>query len=196
MRVREEDELSSWKSVRSGMPQWSVLGPTLFVIFINDMPDVVSSMCQLFADDAKIFRSIKSLDDNKALQDDINNLTEWSARWQLPFNVTKCKSLHIGKRNNKYVYEINGQQPEQVNEEKDLGVLIDDELKFHKHTAAAIKKANGILGIIRRSFALLNSVTLPLLYKSLVRPHLEYGNVVWEPYFKEDIKAVKEYRGR
>ena len=73
-----EDELSSWKSVRSGMPQGSVRGPTLFVIFINDMPDVVRSMCQLFADDAKIFRSIKSLDDNKVLQGDINKLTEWS----------------------------------------------------------------------------------------------------------------------
>ena len=97
-RVRVEAELSSWKSVRSGMPQGSVLGPTLFVIFINDMPDVVRSMCQLFADDAKIFRSIKSLDDNKALQDDINNLTEWSARWQLPLNVTKCKSLHMFMR--------------------------------------------------------------------------------------------------
>ena len=61
------------------MPQEFVLGPTLFVIFINDMPDVVRSMCQHFADDAKIFRSIKSLDDNKALQDNINNLTEWLA---------------------------------------------------------------------------------------------------------------------
>ena len=190
-RVQVEDELSSWKSVRSGMSEGSVLGPTLFVIFINDMPDVVRSMCKLFADDAKILRSIKSLDDNKALPDDINNLTEWSARWQLPFNVTKCKSLHIGKRNNKYVYEMNGQQLEQINVEKDLGVLIDDEMKCHKHTAAAIKEANGILGIIRKSFALLHSVTLPLLYKSLVRPHLEYGNVVWGPYFKEDIKAAE-----
>ena len=86
---------------------------------------------------------------------------------------------------------MNGQQLEQVNDEKDLGVLIDDALKFHKHTAAAIKKANGILGIIRKSFALHGSVTLPLLYKSLVRPHLEYGNVVWGPYVKEDVKAVE-----
>ena len=122
-RVRVEDELSSWKSVRSRMPQRAVLGPTLFVI--NVMPDVVRSMCQLFADDAKIFRSIKSLNDNKAIQDNINNLTEWSARSQLPFNVTKCKSLHIGKRNNKSVYEMNGQQLEQVNDEKDLPRCVD-----------------------------------------------------------------------
>ena len=111
------------------MPQGSVFGPTLFIIFINDMPDVVRSMCQLFADDAKIFGSIKTLDDNKALQADINNLTEWSTHWQLLFNVTKCKSLHIGKQNNKYVYAMNRQQLQQVNKEKDLGVLIDDELK-------------------------------------------------------------------
>ena len=77
------------------------------------------------------------------------------------------------------------QQLEEVTAEKDLGVLIDDELKF------IIKKANGILRIIRKSFALLDSINLPLLYKSLVRPHLEYGNVVWGPYFKEDVKAVE-----
>ena len=85
---------------------------------------------------------------------------------------------------------MKGQQLEQVNDEKDLGVLIDGELKFHKHTAATIKKVNGILVIIRKSFALLDSVTLPLLYKSLVRPHLEYGN------FKEDIKAVERVQRR
>ena len=195
-RVRVEEELSSWKSVKSGIPQGSVLGPTLFVIFINDMPDVINSMCQLFADDAKIFSSVKSLDDNKTLQDDINKLTEWSARWQLPFNIAKCKSLHIGKSNNKYVYEMNGQRLEQVTEEKDLGVLIDNELKFHKQTATAIKKANGVLGLIKKSFALLDSVTLTLLYKTLVRPHLEYGNVVWGPYFMEDIKAVERVQRR
>ena len=70
------DELSSWKPVRS------VLGPTLFIIFINDMPDVISSMCQLFADNTKIFTCMRSIDDSKAIQDDINKLKEWSARWQ------------------------------------------------------------------------------------------------------------------
>ena len=88
---------------------------------------------------------------------------------------------------------MNGQQLEQVREEKDLGVLIVDELKFQ--TAATIKKANGVLGLIRKSFALLDSITLPLLYKSLVRP-LEYGDVVWGPYIKEDVKAVERVQRR
>ena len=113
-RVRVEKEFSSWEPVKSGIPQGSVLGPTLFVIFINDMPNTIDSACQLFADDAKIFRSIGSDKDVNTLQDDICKLTEWSAKWQLPFNVGKCKSLHIGKQNPRHVYEMNGRKLEQV----------------------------------------------------------------------------------
>ena len=91
---------------------------------------------------------------------------------------------------------MNGKELEQVKEEKDLGILIDDQLKFHKQTAAAVKKANMVLGIVKKSFIHLDSTTLPLLYKSLVRPHLEYGNVIWGPYFKEDIKAVEKVQRR
>ena len=75
-------------------------------------------------------------------------------------------------------------------------MLIDDELKFHKQREAAIKNAYGVLGIIRKSFVLLDIITIPMLYKSLVHPHLEYGNVVWGPYFKEDVKAVERVQRR
>ena len=131
-RVRVEREFSSWAQVKSGIPQGSVLVPTLFIMYINDMPDAINSMCQLFADDAKIFKSVRATDDNKKLQDDLDSLTEWSTRWQLPFNVEKCKSLHIGRNNRKHIYEMDGKELDQVKEEKDLGVLIDNELKFHK----------------------------------------------------------------
>ena len=140
-RVRVDNEFSSWSIVKSGIPQGSVLGPTLFVLFINDMPDVCKSMCQLFADGAKIFRSVCTTDDIIKLQDDLNKLTEWSAKWQLPFNIGKRKSLHIGRNNQHHIYEINGHKLDQVQEEKDLGVLIDAELKFHKQTSAVIKKS-------------------------------------------------------
>ena len=103
------------------------------------MPDYVESMCQLFADDAKIFRSVNSQEDIRTLQEDLNKLTIWAERWQLPFNIGKCKSLHLGRNNRHYTYEINGQQLKHLNEGKDLGVLIDDDLKFHKQTAAAVK---------------------------------------------------------
>ena len=139
-RVRVENEFSSCTSVKSGFPQGLVLGPILFVMFINDMPDIVKSMCLLFADDAKIFRSVHHSSDYTELQEDLNELTKWPTRWQLPFNTDKCKSLHIGNNNKKLTYEMDGKKLKQVKEEKDLGVLVDDELKFHKQTSSAIKK--------------------------------------------------------
>ena len=87
---------------------------------------------------------------------------------------------------------MEGQQLGQLEEQKDLGVIVDDELKFHKQTAASVKKANAVLGLVRKSFVVLDSNTVPVLYKSLVRPHLEYGNVIWGPLYKEDIKAVEK----
>ena len=82
---------------------------------------------------------------------------------------------------------MDNQELQQVREEKDLGVSIDEELKFHKLTAAAVKKANSILGVIRKSFVAFDKVSLGQLYKSLVRPHLEYCNVIWGPFYKGDI---------
>ena len=92
-RVRVEREFSSWAQVKSGIPQGSVLEPALFVMFINDMADAINSICQMFADDAKIFKNVRSNDDNRKLQGNLDSLTEWSSRRQLPVNVDKRKSL-------------------------------------------------------------------------------------------------------
>ena len=197
-QVRVDDEYSSWKPVKSGIPQGSVLGPILFVIFINDMPEVVQSICQLFADDAKIFDTVnlRDLNSGNRLQEDINAVSSWSSRWQLPFNVKKCKVLHIGNTNPCRRYKMNNHYLDDVEEEKDLGVLMDSELKFHKQTAAVVKNANSKLGLIRKSFASLDEENLPLLFKSLVRSKLEYGNLIWGPFFKEDAKAVERVQRR
>ena len=165
-------------------------------MFINDMPDIVKSMCLLFADDAKIFRSVHHSSDYTELQEDLNELTKWSTRWQLPFNIDKCKSLHMGKNNKKLTYEMDEKKLKQVKEENDLGVLVDDELKFHKQTSSAIKKVNGVLGMMKKSFSAFDDRNLPILYKTLIRPHLEYGNVVWGPHYMEDIKAIEKIQRR
>ena len=86
---------------------------------------------------------------------------------------------------------MNGQQLKHVNEEKDLGVLIDNDLEFHKQTAEAVKKGKSVLGLIKKSFAILDKRTLPLLYKSVVLPYLEYGDVIWRPFFRGDIIAIE-----
>jgi len=97
---------SAWASVISGVPQGSVLGPLLFVIFVNDLPDVVNSSVQLFADDTKIYGPVSHASGVESLQSDLDALVRWSARWQLPFNIAKCHSLHIGPGNSRNVYAM------------------------------------------------------------------------------------------
>ena len=98
-RVVVNDSRSSWADVTSGIPQGSVLGPILFIIYINDMPTSVLSSIYLFADDAKVYRSISSNDDPPTLQHDLQQLEKWSERWQLRFNSNKCKVMHLGRQN-------------------------------------------------------------------------------------------------
>ena len=98
-RVVVDGEVSNWKSVLSGVPQGSVLGPILFLIYINDLDDDITSKMLKFADDTKVFRKIKSDADRQHLQDDLNKLIEWSEKCQMLFNFGKCKCLHTGHGN-------------------------------------------------------------------------------------------------
>ena len=180
--------MSDWILVISGIPQGSVLGPVLFVCFINDLPERVSSLVHMYADDTKLGRRIETIVDNHLLQKDLNILMEWSTKWQLRFNASKCKILNIGtiwrhSINHIYTMEENSQSVnlELTTEEKDLGIWVDSGLKFDGHVAKSVLKANAVLGSIKRSFVYMDVSMLRQLYIALVRPHLEYGNVVWHP---------------
>ena len=106
-------------------------------------------------------------------------------------NIGKCKCLHIGSCNPCWKYKMSWRSLEDVEEEKDLGVIIDKDLKFRRQAAAAIKKATSSLGLIKKSFTFLDEKTLPFLFKAQVRTHLEYGNVIWGPFYKGDAKDVE-----
>ena len=129
--------------------------------------------------------------ETRGLQRDIDALTAWSNSWQLPFNTQKCKVMHLGSKNLAHEYTMNGVTLQCVNNEKDLGVVIDDGLNFHLHTAQAVAKSFKMLGAIRRSFEKLDEETVPLLFKSVIRPILEYGNCVWGPMYRGDQDAVE-----
>ena len=107
-RVVVDVEVSSWKSVLSGVPQGSVLGPILFLVYINDLEEGVTGKLLKFADDTKLFRKAKAIGDKKKLQDDIDKLVKWSEKWQMLFNFGKCKCLHIGPGNTSMNYEMGG----------------------------------------------------------------------------------------
>ena len=197
--VHLNGEKSSVAPVTSGIPQGSVLGPILFVIYINDMPDIVDNLTFvfLFADDTKLFRRIETQDDTATLQKDIDKLMAWSNLWLLKFHPDKCKYMGIGYQGetipNKY--NMNSQFLEVTKCEKDIGVHIDPKLNFEKHMSKAIDKANRILAVIRRTFEQLDATNFSFLFKGLVRPHLEYGAPIWSPSsekYKELIENVQK----
>ena len=186
-------------SVLSGVPQGTVLGPLLFVIYINDMLDSVSSDGLLFADDTKVFRPISSENDALQLQSDINKLEAWTKIWLLRFNADKCHVLTIGRFENirhTHRYKIGGNELEHVFEEKDLGVHVDAELSFEEHISAKVKKANQIMGLIRRSFAYLDKKSFVKLFTALVRPHLEYAQSVWSPHLQKHQDMIENVQIR
>ena len=120
---------SKWTRVKSGVPQGSVLGPLLFLIYINDIDDSVCSNLLKFADDTKVFSVVPTQNDIDRLQRDLLNLCNWSQDWLMLFNVDKCKVMHIGLNNSKAKYEMNGKYLEEVTEERDLGVIFQNDLK-------------------------------------------------------------------
>ena len=191
-RVNVEGMKSTWKSVKSGVPQGSILGPVLFLAYINDLPDIIISSIKIFADDTKLFRNSDGDAETRGLQRGIDALTTWSNSWQLPFNTLKCKVTHLGSKKLAHAYTIDGVTLQRVSNEKDLGVVIDDGLNFHLHTAQAVANSFKMLGVISRSFEKkLDEETVPLLFKSIIHPILEYGNCVWGPMYRGDQDAVE-----
>ena len=173
-----------------------MLGPLLFIIYINDIMDSLSSKIYLFADDTKLFRVIRSEDDCKFLQSDIDKLLEWSQTWLLSFHPNKCKVLHVGTDQEPTNYYLNTHQLQNVNSEKDIGVTFDCNLEFDIHISEKISKANSIFGMIRRSYKYLNKDVFLLLYKALVRSNLEYANSVWSPHKMKHIEAIENVQRR
>jgi ribonuclease P/MRP protein subunit RPP40 len=174
----------------SCIPQGSVLGPLFFVIFINDLPEFCGgdSDIFLFADDAKIMKHVTRTEDCSQLQNSCDKLLEWSNTWLLKLNIKKCMLLRLStgdlKYDSKYILNNSGNPEElkEVNNMKDLGVIIDNKLSFKEHVAEKTHKAYSMIGIIRRNFKYVDKEAFIMLYKSMVRSHLEYANSVWNPH--------------
>ena len=182
-----------------GIPQGSVLGPLLFVIYINDLPEHVISSIFLFADDTKIMKEVNSIHDSLLIQSDIEALEKWSDDWLLKFHPDKCHVLTVGKFDNirhAHPYQLNGNQLEHVFVEKDLGILIDSELSFEEHISKQVNKANAMLGLIKRSFEDLSPTVFRTLYIIFVRPHLEYAQSVWQPRLRRSIDLIESVQRR
>ncbi|CAM5145823.1 unnamed protein product [Natator depressus] len=195
-RVGINGKFSEWRGVTSGVPQGSVLEPILFNLFVNDLEKGVNSEVAKFADDTKLLKIVKTKADCEELQKDLPKRSDWATKWQMKFNVDKCKVMHIGKNNPNYTYIMMGANLATTNQEKDLGVIMDSSLKTSMQCAAAVKKANGMLGIIKKWIENKMDNTLLPLYKSVVRPHLEYCVQMWPPHLKKDTLALEKVQKR
>ena len=189
---------STWQDVLSGIPQGTVLGPILFVAYINSLPEVVSnSDIYLFADDTKIFKGIFTSEDCNDLQDDLDAMHKWTDTSLLKFHPDKCVSMRIGNsqvEDRQYNMDKHSLKKSEV--EKDIGVFIDEKLSFGTHVENKVNKANSMMGIIRRTFEYLDESSFLLLYKALVRPHLEYANQVWAPTLKKQEIEIENVQRR
>ena len=196
-KVVINNEHSDTLTVSSGVPQGSALGPTLFLIFHNDLPETADTIVKLFADDTKTYTALNSIEDSTKVERTTDNFSDWSFRWDMDFNTKKCKRLHIGKHQYKENYCMKnnkGERYQNVIEEEDLGVIIYTKLKFDFHISAKINKTNRNLGIINRSFSYMDKSMFLNLYKTLVRSHLEYASPVWSPFLRKQQVAIENVK--
>ena len=193
-RVVVNGEVSSWKSVLSGVPQGSVLGPILFLVYINDLEEGVTCKILKFADDTKLFRKSKEIGDKHKLQDYFDKLVRWSEKWQILFNIGKCKCLLTGPGNTGMNYEMGGTiifLSKTVNE-KYLEVTMNANMKVSEQCRIAASKGNQVIGMIRRNITYKEKSLIVPLYNAIVRPHLEYCLQAWSPYTRKDIDMLEK----
>lgn len=196
-RVILNGESSPWRDVLSGIIQGSILGPLLFVIFINDIDEVVNlDVFMKFADDTKGGKIIKSTADKDLFQSCIDKLFEWSIKWGMEFNIQKCKILHFGSKNPNYEYFMNGVKLQKVDSEKDVGVVIHSSLKPSSQCKESARKASYVLNQLTKAFHFRDSKVFLQLYKRYVRPHLEYATPVWSPWTNEDKNTLEKVQIR
>ena len=159
--------------VTSGVPQGTLLGPLLFLLFVNDLPLCMSSLIRLFADDCLLYCTINDSNESLSLQNDLDALSKWERDRQLVFNVEKCHTMCISTGrvvNLGYSYTLNDHTLERVHHYSYLGILLSEDLKWASHVSHVTSSANQTLGVIRRNFRTASVECKSRLYCSLVRP--------------------------
>ena len=179
-----EGATSTCSPVTSGVLQGSILGPLLFLIFINDLPDNVSygTNSALYADDSKLYREVTSIGDCQSLHDDLTKLDKWSIGSRIKFNTGKCKVLIVTRKHKpfEFSYHLYGNELLVCKEEKDLGTLVSSDLKWGPHIQKMVAKANRMLGLLKRTCSEITNVRVRrALFLTLVKSQLTYGSEVW-----------------
>ena len=174
-----EGASSSSVSVTSGVPQGTVLGPLFFILYLNDLPEGISSQVGLLADDCILYREVSSEEDKHKLQNDIDILCNWESRWQMRFNVARCYAMHITHKKLPFqsTYFMNNKSLETVESHTYLRVELNHKLNWIDHINSTTSKANKVLGLLRRNLYSCSATVKETAYKTLVSPKLECQNI-------------------
>ena len=193
-----DGEESDVGRVESGVPQGSVLGPSLFLFYINDLPENLNSTVRLFADDTIVYLTITSASDCQTLQEDLNKLATWEHLWKMEFHPDKCTVLTVSKKKNPIIFDYTLHNHTLAHEEstKYLGCTITSDLNWGTHISNICKKANQTLGFLHRNLHISSRSIKERAYKSLVRPQLEYSSTVWDPYQQGHIDMIEKVQRR
>ena len=193
--VRVHGTMSQPFPAPKGVPQGSIVGPLLFLIFINDIITTTLNPCLMYADDIKIWTPISSTHSGNSLQLDLNTLSEWSLINNLPFNASKCSVLHI-KQPQPRSYHLNGSLLQPVTTQKDLGTIISSTLGFSENSSNLARKANGVMHLLHRNLGRLNQNSFSVIFKSIVRPLLEINSQACTPTLKMDLDSLENVQRR
>ncbi|MFZ2538547.1 MAG: reverse transcriptase family protein, partial [Oscillospiraceae bacterium] len=191
--VKVGSVISSSCSVSSGVPQGSVLGPLLFILYINDITDGFDSsvITQIFADDLKVYSEISAFSPSANLQDKLNIIHAWSLTWQLTISLTKCHILHLGSSPILSNYSISSCPISFSDQVKDLGIFVDRDLKFSTHINSTVAKAKQRGSLIFRSFISHDIQQLIRAFKVYVRPMVEYASPIWSPSYITQVSLIE-----
>ena len=180
-----------------GVPQGSVLGPLLFLIYINDITQDIKHQVRLFADDTLLFGVVT---DDTSLQEDLDTLAKWAKTWQMEFNPRKCEVIHFNTtrhpRNVIHSYTLQGETLKVSTKATYLGIVMSNDLSWEHQVIAATNKSSSVLGMLRRQLRETNSRTRLTLYKSLIRPVLDYASTAWSPHHIKHKKSLEQVQRR
>ena len=197
-KVVVEGRSSSSAPVTSDVPQGTVLGPLLFLAYINDLLSKVHAKARLFADDCLLYRRIKTDEDAESLQDDLNKLQDWEADWQMHFNPDKWELIRITNKRKPInaTYLIHNVQLKQTKRAKYLGLTFSNTLSWNSHIDTTTKKANNTTAFLRRNLSTCPRKVKDTCYRTFVRPQVEYVATVWDPYTTYNIRKVEAVQQR
>ena len=197
-RVILDNKVSDFLPVKSGIPQGTILGPLMFLLYINNIDQNISSTIRLFADDCIMYRIVNTSEEACNLQHDLNKIMNWCKTWQMQLNLNKCAILRCTRSSSPILFDyiIDGKVISSTDQHTYLGITLHKTMQWSHHIDIVCNKASKALNFIRRNLSKCSTEVKSTAYLTLVRPIMEYAACVWDPYQKYLTNNIEKIQRR